>query len=71
MDLRWFLDGCMFVFIFDCDGDVVQLYIMSVEGGEVRKLIDILYGVLKLIWFLDGELVFVIVSLGEGESIND
>ncbi len=70
-DPRWSPDGRTLAFISDREGDAAQLYIMSAEGGEARKLTDIPYGVSKPIWSPDGESVLVTVSLGEGESIDD
>ncbi|WP_114151280.1 prolyl oligopeptidase family serine peptidase [Bacillus spizizenii] len=70
-DPRWSPDGRTLAFISDREGDAAQLYIISAEGGEARKLTDIPYGVSKPIWSPDGESVLVTVSLGEGESIND
>lgn len=70
-DPRWSPDGHTLAFISDREGDAAQLYIMSTEGGEAKKLTDILYGVSKPIWSPDGESMLVTVSLGEGESIHD
>ncbi len=70
-DPRWSPDGHTLAFISDREGDAAQLYIISTEGGEAKKLTDILYGVSKPIWSPDGESVLVTVSLGEGESIYD
>ncbi|KJJ40176.1 hypothetical protein UM89_21585, partial [Bacillus subtilis] len=46
-DPRWSPDGRTLAFISDREGDAAQLYIMSTEGGEARKLTDIPYGVSK------------------------
>ncbi|MDI6565124.1 MULTISPECIES: S9 family peptidase [Bacillus] len=70
-DPRWSPDGRTLAFISDREGDAAQLYIMSTEGGEARKLTDIPYGVSKPLWSPDGESILVTVSLGEGESIDD
>ncbi|WP_276730985.1 S9 family peptidase [Bacillus sp. (in: firmicutes)] len=70
-DPRWSPDGRTLAFTSDREGDAAQLYIMSTEGGEARKLTDIPYGVSKPIWSPDGESVLVMVSLEEGESIHD
>lgn len=68
-DPRWSPDGRTLAFISDREGDAAQLYIMSTEGGEARKLTDIPYGVSKPLWSPDGESILVTVSLGEGKAL--
>ncbi|MEC1646947.1 S9 family peptidase [Bacillus halotolerans] len=70
-DPRWSPDGRQIAFVSDRDGEVSQLYIMSAEGGEAKKLTDIPYGVSQPVWSPDGESVLVTVSLGDEESVYD
>ncbi|WP_367387002.1 S9 family peptidase [Bacillus vallismortis] len=70
-DPRWSPDGRTLAFISDREDDIAQLYLMSAEGGEARKLTNIPYGVSKPVWSPDGESVLVTVSLGGEERIDD
>ncbi|MEC1662852.1 S9 family peptidase [Bacillus halotolerans] len=70
-DPRWSPDGRQIAFVSDRDGEVSQLYIMSAEGGEAKKLTNIPYGVSQPVWSPHGESVLVTVSLGDEESVYD
>ncbi|MGZ9792006.1 S9 family peptidase [Bacillus atrophaeus] len=68
---RWSPDGRQLAFISDREGDAPQLYILSTDGGEARKLTDIPYGVSQPVWSPDGCSLLLSVNLAASEHVND
>ncbi|MGH2748206.1 MAG: S9 family peptidase [Actinomycetota bacterium] len=59
-DPRWSPDGSSLAFVSNRDSDSAQLYVISLAGGEARRLTDLKEDVSEVVWSPDGSrLAFV------------
>ncbi|MGX9290628.1 S9 family peptidase [Bacillus sp. A015] len=67
----WSKDGKQLAFILQKPKDVPQLALIQSQGGGVRILTNIPYGVSHPVFSPDGSLIYAAVSLKQTESVHD
>jgi dipeptidyl aminopeptidase/acylaminoacyl peptidase len=66
---RWRPDGEELAFLSDRDRDgILQIYTISVDGGEARRLTQVKGGVTDLAWSPDGSRIAFVAPEAEGEE---
>jgi dipeptidyl aminopeptidase/acylaminoacyl peptidase len=66
---RWRPDGQTLAFLSDRDRDgILQIYTISVDGGEARRLTEAKGGVVDLAWSPDGSHIAYVAPDGENEE---
>lgn len=54
-DPQWSPDGDRIAFVSDREGEVPQLWVLPTDGGEARRVTDVVGGVSDPVWSPDGE----------------
>lgn len=70
-DPRWSPDGSQLAFTSNRDGDIMQLYVLPVGGGEARKLTDLKQDVTQAAWSPDGSTIAFVSRVREAAYEED
>lgn len=68
---RWSKDGKQLAFILQKPKEVPQLALIQSDGGGIRTLTNIPYGVSQPVFSPDGAFIYAAVSLKQEESVHD
>lgn len=67
----WSKDGKQLAFILQKPKEVPQLALIQSDGGGIRTLTNIPYGVSQPVFSPDGAFIYAAVSLKQEESVHD
>ncbi|MDG3045384.1 hypothetical protein OE903_21785 [Bacillus sp. B6(2022)] len=67
----WSNDGKQLAFILQKPKEVPQLALIQSDGGGIRTLTNIPYGVSHPVFSPDGAFIYAAVSLKQEESVHD
>src|SRR5450756_461300 len=70
-DPRWSPDGSQLAFTSNRNGDIMQLYVLPVGGGEPRKLTDLKQDVTQAAWSPDGSTIAFVSRVREAAYEED